>query len=111
MSRPIDADALIKRIDSLKHRIAGPAAGFVDTDSYECGAVDALTDARNYVAEAPTMTDGPRNQVEERILKLYQKRHDEACGNKTVRDPVAWALYQVWREIDAEREEKRNERY
>ena len=53
----IRRSALIERIDRLKHRIAGPAAGFVDEDSYECGAIDALTDARNYALEAPTIGD------------------------------------------------------
>lgn len=53
--RLIDRDALIKRLSMLKKRIALPAAGFVDEDSYECGAVDALCDAIRYAEEAPAV--------------------------------------------------------
>ena len=53
--RLINADALARRIKALKCRIASPAAGYVDEDSYECGAVDALSDALRYISEAPAI--------------------------------------------------------
>lgn len=59
--RPIDGDALAERIMDLQKQIAGPAAGFVDEDSYECGALDALTDALNYIQEAPDL--GEENEI------------------------------------------------
>ena len=52
----IDAEALAERIGSLKHQIATRAAGFVDEDSYECGAVDALSDALMYIDEAEDLS-------------------------------------------------------
>ena len=67
--RVIDADALIKRIDTLKHRIAGPAAGFVSEDSYECGALDGLTDAQNYAKEAQTVEAIPVMWLEELLTE------------------------------------------
>jgi hypothetical protein len=53
--RLIDADALAERIGNLKHEIASRSAGWVDDESYECGAVDALYDALNYIKEAETV--------------------------------------------------------
>lgn len=57
--RLIDADAVEKRVRKLKAQIATRAAGFVDEDSYECGAVDALHDALTYLDEAPTVDAVP----------------------------------------------------
>ena len=53
--RLINADALETRIKKLKSQIASRAAGFVDEDSYECGAVDALYDALTYLHEVETV--------------------------------------------------------
>ena len=57
--RLIDADEPKTRIKKLKSQIASRAAGFVDEDSYECGAVDALHDALTYLDEAPTVDAVP----------------------------------------------------
>lgn len=57
--RTIDADAVADRVRRLKSQIATRAAGFVDEDSYECGAVDALHDALTYLDEAPTVDAVP----------------------------------------------------
>ncbi len=51
----IDGDALAERIRKLKSEICTRAAGWVDEDSYECGAVDAFTDALSYIEEAPDL--------------------------------------------------------
>lgn len=51
--RLIDADALAERIGQLKSKICSKAAGWVDEDSYECGAIDGLLDALKYIEEAP----------------------------------------------------------
>ena len=50
--RLIDADALAERIGKLKSEICSRTAGWVEEDSYECGAVDGLLDALKYVEEA-----------------------------------------------------------
>lgn len=50
--RLIDADALAERITKLKSAICSRSAGWVDEDSYECGAVDGLLDALKYIADA-----------------------------------------------------------
>lgn len=50
--RLIDADALAERITKLKSEICSRSAGWVDEDSYECGAVDGLLDALNYITDA-----------------------------------------------------------
>lgn len=52
----IDADKLADRIDKLKHEICARAMGWVEEDSYECGAVDALLDVLEYVEEAKDET-------------------------------------------------------
>ena len=50
--RLIDADALAERIGKLKSKICSQAAGWVEEDSYECGAVDGLLDVLKYIEEA-----------------------------------------------------------
>lgn len=57
--RLIDGDAVADRVKRLKSQIATRAAGFVDEDSYECGAVDALYDVLTYLDEAPTVKAVP----------------------------------------------------
>ena len=59
--RLIDADALAEKILALKKQIAGPAAGIVEEDSYECGAMDALTDCLSYIEEAPDIGAEEKN--------------------------------------------------
>ena len=61
--RTIDADAVADRVRRLKSQIATRAAGFVDEDSYECGAVDALHDALTYLDEAPTVDAVPLDKL------------------------------------------------
>lgn len=51
----IDGDALAERIRKVKSEICTLAAGFVDEDSYECGAVDAFGDVLSYIEEAPEL--------------------------------------------------------
>ena len=53
--RLIDADALAERISKLKSTICSRAAGWVEEDSYECGAVDGLLDVLQYIEEAETI--------------------------------------------------------
>lgn len=38
----------------------------------------------------------------EQALKKIQKKYDQAQNNKWVIKPLAYALYQVWREADSE---------
>lgn len=51
----IDGDALAEKIRKLKSEICTRAAGWVDDDSYECGAVDAFLDVLSYIEEAPDL--------------------------------------------------------
>ena len=59
----ISRKALGERIKALKHQIASQAAGFVDEDSYECGAVDGLYDALTYTMEAPFVPAVPMDKL------------------------------------------------
>lgn len=59
----ISRKALGERIKALKHQIASRAAGFVDEDSYECGAVDGLHDALTYTMEAPSAPAVPLDKL------------------------------------------------
>ena len=51
----IDGDALAEKIRKVKSEICTRAAGWVDDDSYECGAVDAFLDVLSYIEEAPDL--------------------------------------------------------
>ena len=51
----IDGDALAEKVRKVKSEICHLAAGWVDEDSYECGAVDAFWDVLNYIEEAPDL--------------------------------------------------------
>ena len=51
----IDGDALAEKVRKVKSEICHLAAGWVDEDSYECGAVDAFLDVLNYIEEAPDL--------------------------------------------------------
>ena len=66
----ISRKALGERIKALKHQIASRAAGFVDEDSYECGAVDGLYDALTYTMEAPSVPAVPLDKLCEWLGKF-----------------------------------------
>ena len=51
-------------------------------------------------ARAPTLTGGPRNPTEARVMKAFGAYLDKACKDQTIHDPTAWALYQTWRDFD-----------
>ena len=51
----IDGDALAEKVLKVKSEICHLAAGWVDDDSYECGAVDAFLDVLSYIEEAPDL--------------------------------------------------------
>lgn len=39
----------------------------------------------------------------EKAIRILLEKHEEANGRKEVRDKVAWALYQTWKEAEDER--------
>jgi len=42
------------------------------------------------------------------VIKILRENYKRAVNSDYVRKPIAWALYQTWREIDAlEEKEKR----
>jgi hypothetical protein len=43
------------------------------------------------------------------VHELIDEKCVQACQQAWVKKPLAWALYQVWREVDAKEEDK-NER-
>lgn len=43
------------------------------------------------------------------VHELIDEKCCQACQQAWVKKPLAWALYQVWREVDAKEEDK-NER-
>lgn len=61
----IDGDALAEKVLKVKSEICHLAAGWVDEDSYECGAVDAFTDVLNYIEEAPDLGDQDPGRLRE----------------------------------------------
>ena len=41
-----------------------------------------------------------------RAIKLLEEEYERACRLEWVHNPLAYALYQVWKIADAERKEK-----
>lgn len=41
--------------------------------------------------------------------RMLQKYYAEAMRMKEIKDPVAWALYQTWRQADIDRAKKEQE--
>lgn len=52
---------------------------------------------------------GELTRTEKRILVLFRKYYREAAHNDTIYDPVAWALYQVWRWHDEHRTKRKSQ--
>lgn len=36
----------------------------------------------------------------ERAISLLRKEYERACTLDYVRNPLAWALYQIWKKVD-----------
>lgn len=75
----ISRKALGERIKALKHQIASRAAGFVDEDSYECGAVDGLYDALTYTMEAPSVPAVPLDKLCEWLPEIFANIPCQYC--------------------------------
>ena len=39
----------------------------------------------------------------EKAIEKVKKKYLEAFKNESIRDPVAWSLYQIWKEADTEK--------
>lgn len=52
------------------------------------------------VAEAPTAEVEPVRHELRKAVKLLMKNYDRGLNSDYVRNPVAWALYQTWKEMD-----------
>lgn len=39
----------------------------------------------------------------EQAIKILKEKYEYACRQSWVHDPVAWALYETWREVDRRR--------
>ena len=87
--RLIDADALTERINNLKSMICSRAAGWVDEDSYECGAVDGLLDALKYIEEAkeavPRLLTPEEVKTMEAGTPLVVERYIKHDGRELIR--------------------------
>ena len=83
--RLIDADALCRR---LQKRLGSPEGD------------DKLMEVNYEITRAPTITDGPRNPTEARVMKAFRAYLAKACKDQTIHDPTAWALQQTWRDFD-----------
>lgn len=86
--RIIDADEVIKRVNWLKKRVACPAAGFVDEDSYECGVVDALIDAKMYLEEAKTIDAIPISPLAVWLAGYHASPPEYALKETGALDPI-----------------------
>lgn len=109
--RLIDAEELIMHLNDWALTIAPTHMDNEEDYALKTEKYQLLSEVIDVIVGSPTMTDGPRNDVEKHIQKRYHELHDEACRNQTINDPVAWALYQVWREFDEKRKKRQNEAY
>lgn len=59
-----------------------------------CSAIVADVEA------IPTADVAPVRPELRRVVKLLEKNYELGLNSEFVRDPLAWALYQTWKEID-----------
>lgn len=45
----------------------------------------------------------------EKAVKMLENKYEQAKNMEYVQKPLAWALYQVWKEVDSMQEEKKRE--
>lgn len=45
----------------------------------------------------------------EKVVKLLEAKYEQAQKIEYVQNPLAWALYQVWKEVDSMKYEKQKE--
>ena len=45
----------------------------------------------------------------EKAVKLLEEKYDQAQKMEYVQKPLAWALYQTWKEVDSMKYEKQRE--
>lgn len=63
--------------------------------------------AMRLVDDAPTIAQ--LDKTEKAIIKMFRKQMFLAADNDTIRDTVAWSLYQVWKWFDEHRKGRRND--
>jgi hypothetical protein len=44
-----------------------------------------------------------------KAVKLLESKYEQAKNMEYVHKPLAWALYQTWKEVDSAKDEKRRE--
>lgn len=71
--RLIDADALCRR---LQKRLGSPEGD------------GKLMEVNYEITRAPTLTGGPRNPTEARVMKAFRAYLDKACKDQTIHDPT-----------------------
>ena len=86
--RLIDADALLNNI----RRAIYPS------DMTTTIAVDIC---ESHVKNMPTVDAVTLDETERAALERFREYRDRGVRNRTIRDPVAWALYNVWRDYDS----------
>ena len=88
-----------RRCETCRHYLGGGQCAL--SMEMECADGDGKLMEVNYeITRAPTLTDGPRNPTEARVMKAFRAYLDKACKDQTIHDPTAWALQQTWRDFD-----------
>lgn len=59
-----------------------------------------VDDFEKVLAELPAAEVEPVRPELRKAVKLLMKNYDRGLNSDYVRNPVAWALYQTWREMD-----------
>ena len=98
--RLIDAEELIRHLIDWALGCSPMETDKGETRALRQREYDTIEQIVCMIERAPTMTDGARNRNEAEVLKAYQREIDRAAKIPEVRNPVAWALYHVWRQFD-----------
>lgn len=76
------------------------AKAIADGDSVALKAVDIMQTLRDFVANAPAADVAPVAKELRPAVRLLHKEYERAKENPIVRNPLAYALYQVWKAVD-----------
>lgn len=85
MAEYIDREALLEDIDAAQKN-----GGM--------GEVVAGT-LKRYVNRQPAADVAPKRHELHKVVKLLESNYERGASWDYICDPVAWALYQTWREI------------
>lgn len=88
----IERQAVVYDLNAVYNKMEGFPSAFY------AGYQSAVTQVRNF----PKSEVSPVRPELRKAVELLEKNYERGLNSEFVRDPLAWALYQTWKEIDGD---------